>query len=166
VIDIRGDEDWQRLCGVFGRPELAVDARYASAADRLARRAEIEELVVRWTTAHEPRKVMGLLQEAGVPAGAMQRVGDYAEDPQLLARGTYREMSQPGVNEHLPTEARPARFEHVADPPVAPAPYPGEHTREVCAEWLGMPPARIEELLAAGVIEEAARPPVSGPRWG
>jgi len=37
--------------------------------------------------------------------------------------------------------------------PAGPAPYRvGEHTRAVAAELLGYPDARIEELLAQGVL--------------
>lgn len=38
------------------------------------------------------------------------------------------------------------------------APLLGEHARAVCAEWLALPAAEIEALLAAGVLEEPATP--------
>ncbi|TMR98440.1 CaiB/BaiF CoA transferase family protein [Nonomuraea basaltis] len=154
AIDVRDRKDFERLCSVIGRPDLAEDAELATAAGRMERREEIEAALVRWTSGHEPRKVMELLQQAGVPAGAMLRVSDYPGDPHLSSRGFLTVLHQPGRAEGLLTEARPARFQHVADPLLGPAPLQGEHTREICQEWLGLPEPEIEELLRAGALEE------------
>ncbi|MCZ7601182.1 MAG: CoA transferase, partial [Gammaproteobacteria bacterium] len=48
-IAVRGDDQWRALVRVMGRPELAADARFATVARRLSRRAELDALVSEWT---------------------------------------------------------------------------------------------------------------------
>ncbi|MEV6594548.1 CaiB/BaiF CoA transferase family protein [Streptomyces acidicola] len=154
AVEVRDDGDWQRLCAAIGRPDLAADARLATAAGRLAHRTEVEAAAASWLAAHPPREAMELLQAAGVPAGAMQRVADYPEDPQLAARGFFARMRQPELPDPLPTEARPALARHLPDPLLGPAPRQAAHTREVCRKVLGLTDAEIDGLLAQGVLEE------------
>ncbi len=155
AVQVRDDADWQRLCTAIDRPALAADPRLADARGRLAHREEVEAAITGWAGGHDPSKAMELLQHAGVPAGAMLRVVDLLDDPQLAARGFFAELRQPSLNETLPTEARPAITRGLADPPLRPAPLQAQHTRELCREWLGMEETEIDALVAAGVLEEA-----------
>jgi crotonobetainyl-CoA:carnitine CoA-transferase CaiB-like acyl-CoA transferase len=156
VIDVRGDADWARLAAVLGRPELADDPRFAAAADRVAHRDALDELVTGWTTQRPPREAMTLLQEAGVPAGAMNRVTDLPDDPQLQARGFLAIQPQPQLGEPLPAEARHAHFAVVPDPELRPGPLPFEHTREVAERVLELNAAEIDKLVDAGVLQVPA----------
>ena len=126
-----------------------------------ADRARLAELVgggpvEAWTAARPPRRAMEELQAAGVPAGMMQRVPELTGDPHLAARGFYRTMTHPHIAVPMPTENAPAVFGTVADPPLEPAPLPGEHSRQVLRGVLGMTDHEIDRLVAAGVVDEAA----------
>ncbi|GDY59000.1 hypothetical protein SVIO_096230 [Streptomyces violaceusniger] len=154
AVEVRDDADWRRLCAAIDRPDLAADPRLGTAAGRLAHRTEVEAAAAAWLATHPPREAMRLLQAAGVPAGAMQQVADYPDDPQFAARGFFARMCQPELPEPLPTEARPALARHLPDPLLGPAPRQAAHTREVCREVLGLTDAEIDELLAQGVLEE------------
>ena len=87
----------------------------------------------------------------------MQRPAEYRDDPQLQARDFFRTLRQPGLPP-LTIENAPFRSERIPAPADARAPEPGEHTREICAELLGMDDAEVDRLLAGGVLEEARRP--------
>ncbi|ROO87964.1 crotonobetainyl-CoA:carnitine CoA-transferase CaiB-like acyl-CoA transferase [Actinocorallia herbida] len=156
AVTVRDDADWRALCSAIERPDLLEDVRLAGSAGRVAHRALVDEALGSWTAARPPRAVMTGLQAAGVPAGMMQRVVEYLDDPQLRARDFFRELDQPGLAAPLPTENAPATFQGLADPELRPAPRMGEHTREVCAKVLGLSDAEIESLLASGVLEEPA----------
>jgi crotonobetainyl-CoA:carnitine CoA-transferase CaiB-like acyl-CoA transferase len=153
VVDIRGDRDWERLCRLIGRPELAAEARYQTAAARVEHRHEVDDAVGEWLASVPPREAMNRLQSAGVPAGMMQRVNDLPVDEHLVARGFFDILAQPQLRRPLVVEGAPAHFEGVADPPENPAPVLGEQTRQVCAEVLDMSDAQIDDLLAARVLE-------------
>ena len=58
------------------------------------------------------------------------------------------------VSDPILVDNMPFRSERIPEPPPSRAPGLGEHTREVCLELLGMQPAEIERLLAAGALEE------------
>ena len=45
VIVVIQDEQWRRLCGALGRPDLADDARYATALDRARESAALGRLL-------------------------------------------------------------------------------------------------------------------------
>jgi crotonobetainyl-CoA:carnitine CoA-transferase CaiB-like acyl-CoA transferase len=169
VVDIRGDEDFPRLCGVLDRADLASDPDLADAAGRVAHRAALDAAVAGWTRRHRPRTAMQLLQQARVPAGMMQRVSDYTDDPHLQARRFFQRMKQPGVDEPMPTENAPACFRRVADPQIRPAPFPGQHTRELAARLLDLNDSEVDQLISDGVLTEWAsqptirRPPANTP---
>jgi crotonobetainyl-CoA:carnitine CoA-transferase CaiB-like acyl-CoA transferase len=74
-------------------------------------------------------------------------------DPHLRERGFFRTMVHPRIDTPLPTENAPAVFEAVADPPLAPAPLHGQHSRQILRDVLEMTDAEIDALVAAGVVE-------------
>jgi crotonobetainyl-CoA:carnitine CoA-transferase CaiB-like acyl-CoA transferase len=156
VVDVRGDADWERLVAVLGRPELAGDPRFAAAAGRVAHRDTVDELITAWTAQHPPREAMTRLQQAGVPAGAMNRVTDLQDDPHLRARGFLAVQPQPQIQDVLWAEARHAHFASVPDPELRPGPLPFEHTRDVAERVLGLEPVEIDKLIDAGVLQVPA----------
>lgn len=136
VIDVRDEADLTRLAGVTGGQDLS-----------------------EWTALHSPAKVTEVLQAAGVPAAPMLRLPEQLTDPQLQERRTFSTMTHPHLAAPVPTSAHIARFSTIADPPLRPAPLPGEHTVEICSTLLGMAPDRIAALTAQGVLQLPEAPP-------
>ena len=91
----------------------------------------------------------------------MQRADEYEDDPQLQARDFFRMLEQPGL-EPMTVDNAPFRSERIPEPAHARAPELGEHTREVCAELLGMEAGEVDRLVAAGALEEPVRSPLAG----
>jgi crotonobetainyl-CoA:carnitine CoA-transferase CaiB-like acyl-CoA transferase len=141
VFACSGDDEW-----------CVIDARDDSDLARLIEVTGGEDLTA-WTAQRSPTEVTEALQSAGVPAGPMMRLPDQLTDPQLLARGSFRTMSHPHLSAAVPTSAHIARFSSIADPPLRPAPLPGEHTVDICAELLGMEKDAIDALLERGVLQ-------------
>ena len=152
VISIRTDADWRSATTVFGLPELADDARFATGDARLANRADLLAQVSTWTRARTPVQVAGALQSVGVPAGQMNRPPDVLEDPQVRERKLYADMHHPLFDHPLPAETGPAPFRHIPPAPQRPAPLPGQDTREICHKILGMSSDETERLIADGVL--------------
>jgi crotonobetainyl-CoA:carnitine CoA-transferase CaiB-like acyl-CoA transferase len=156
VITVRDDRDFAALARVIGQPRLASDPRFTTADGRVAHRGELDAVVAAWAARRAPRQVAAELQAARVPAGPMQRVPEYLDDPQLRERRFLAPMKHPLIAEPMPSERAGAVFERIPDAPLAPAPLAGEHTREIARRLLGLNPEEIMELIAAGVLEEAA----------
>jgi crotonobetainyl-CoA:carnitine CoA-transferase CaiB-like acyl-CoA transferase len=158
VITVRDDGDWQRLVHALGNPEWAQGVEMASTEGRRGLAAEIDAALSDWTRERSPFEVTQLLQAAGVPAGFMRRVTDFADDPHLAQRRFIRTLDQPWVNKPVQTENGPCLALGIAEPELRPAPLLGQHTREICARVLGMSSNEIDALFAAGALEEVVAP--------
>ncbi|ADP81396.1 CaiB/BaiF CoA transferase family protein [Pseudofrankia inefficax] len=159
VVSLRGDDDWLRLCQVAGRPDLADAPAFRTAAARARRRPEVDAVVAAWTRRHPPRDVMTRLQDAGVPAGVMLRLPEELTDPQLLARESFATLRHDALPGPMAANARVARFSGIPDPELRPAPFQGEHTREICASLLGLADDQIDELVRDAVLQPAPDDP-------
>jgi succinyl-CoA--D-citramalate CoA-transferase len=87
-ILIAGNQDtvFRRLAQVMGAPELVEDERYATHVARGLHQAELDELVSQWTIQHTAQELQELLDEHGVPAGAIYRAPEILADPHVKAR--------------------------------------------------------------------------------
>lgn len=158
AITVRDDTEWARLVHTIGCADLSSDEGLSTAAGRLARRDDVESALATFTKALPADEVERLLQGEGVPAGRMVRLNEFRDDPHLKARGFIAEMTHPGLpGAILPTEARPALSRHIQPSALRPAPYVGEHTREIAATLLELDESRIAALIAEGVLEDDER---------
>lgn len=105
-----------------------------------------------WARRHSPAEAATRLQEAGVPAGPMNRADDILADPPLRERGLLTEMHHPCLAAGLPAEARTAVFCTIPPAPQRPAPLPGADTRQICRDVLELDPTDIERLITEGVL--------------
>ena len=137
---------------MIGAPDLAASPALRTAAGRIANRAQIDDRLAAWTAQHPPRQVMRQLQEAGVPAGAMLRVGYLRGDAQLRARRFFTALQQPQLGE-LPAFNGPAVFRDATGALLGPAPLQGEHTWQIARDLLALPEDRIRQLIADGVLQ-------------
>jgi len=153
AVNVRSDDEWQRLRGAIGEPGWAADARFDTAAGRIAEREKLDALLGEWTSQHESRAVMEQLQAVGVPAGLLAHPEHHMSDPQLMHRGYQKLIVQPDY-ESLLVEGPPFLGSDLPDVLTNPAPMLGEHTREIAAELLGLSQGEIEELIEARVIED------------
>ncbi len=153
VIDVDSDAAWRRLCGLMQNTMLANDARLSAAEDRLQHRDIVEAAVAEWTAQLDATEVMERLQAAGIKAGKMQRLSDFDENPHLHARKFFRHFEQPGFPTVLQTENGPVSFSDLPDPEIRPAPFQGQHTRELAGSLLGLNAEEIEKLVSSGVLE-------------
>ncbi len=111
-----------------------------------------------WMARQDPREAMEALQAEGVPAGAMLRVSELPAFEYYVERGFFREAQHPHMPDPFTVEAAPVRSEHLPDPPERPAPLPGEHTRALVRERLGLSDGEIEALIESGALEQFTMP--------
>ncbi|WP_230202986.1 CaiB/BaiF CoA transferase family protein [Parafrankia discariae] len=154
VVDARDSADWRRLAAVIGGPSLAADPRFATTRDRRDHAAEIDGLIAAWTSQRPPRAAASALQAVGVPAGMMLRLTELPDDEHLRARGAFRVARHPLIPRPMPSENTPARFRNIPDVELRPAPMPGEQTRRVARELLGLDEDEIQRLVDDGVLQE------------
>lgn len=161
AVTVRDDTDWQALCAVLARPDLAGDPALATRAGRSAARSRIDRIVADWTAQRSPAEAMTVLQAAGVPAGAVLRAAQLPDWDYYRQRRAFREELHPLWTTPFVMENVQVHSDRIADPPLRQAPLLGEQTRELAAELLGLDDAQISDLLARGVLE-SVQPAESG----
>jgi crotonobetainyl-CoA:carnitine CoA-transferase CaiB-like acyl-CoA transferase len=160
TIAVRDDAEWQALCAVMHRPDLATDAALATADGRRAQEDHIEVAVRRWTQTVRPDLAMVTLQAHGVPAGTARLPMDLAGDPHLMQVGHWQPAVRPYMGPHLlPSVAYREGDAALPYPITRLAPTLGQHNDEVLQELLGLSAEEIAELRAAEIIGEAAAKP-------
>lgn len=140
VISLRNASDRATVAGLIGAAELPHD------------RASLIAEVSRWTASRANVEVASELQRLGVPAGPMNRAADVAADAQVVFRHLYTDLVHPLLDAPIPAETGPAPYTRIPSAELRPAPMPGEHTRAICQQVLGLSPERIDELTADGVL--------------
>lgn len=129
VVSLGGDADRDAVAAVTGGAALA-----------------------EWAATGSPQQVADRLQAAGVPAGPMYRPDDVYDHPQLRWRNVLSDMTHPLFEVPLPAETGPAPFRNIPPAPQRPAPLPGQDTRRICHDVLGMDTVETEQLIADGVL--------------
>ena len=121
--------------------------------------AGCHDTIAAWTSTCDHLALMGQLQAAGIPAGAVMNGPDLLADPQLAARDGLLVQNRPGLGpKHHP--GQPYRFRRAAPPPNERAPLLGEHSSEILKEYAGLTDDDIAELViddVVGTVPIAAR---------
>ena len=155
AICVRSDVEWRALRELLGSPDWASRAGLDGSLGRLAAREEIDRHLSVWTRTQTPHALMHRLQASGIPAAALHHPAHEIADPHLHARGYLQTFDQPPLG-RITAEGPAFRGTDLPAPIQKPAPMLGQHSREICREWLGIEEAQIEALIAGGVLEEPA----------
>jgi itaconate CoA-transferase len=129
---IQNQREWRRLCEtVFESPELADDPHYATNADRLKNRADLESWIERYFWNLKGAEIIERMERAEIANAALNDIPAVAGHPQLAARGRWSEAASPvGA---IPALLPPHNLQH-APPRMGRIPALGEHTAEILAE--------------------------------
>jgi crotonobetainyl-CoA:carnitine CoA-transferase CaiB-like acyl-CoA transferase len=151
VISCPTDAHWRALARLIGEATLADDARFATAAERWLQHDTLDALITAWTSQRTPHQAMRLVQEAGVPAGAVQTGEDLWRDIHLRARGYIVPLDhpEPGRLEHPGLTVRlhgtPGQMQH-------PVERLGEANEAVFGDLLGLSRDELTRLVETGVL--------------
>jgi crotonobetainyl-CoA:carnitine CoA-transferase CaiB-like acyl-CoA transferase len=150
AVAVETDAQWQSLCAVLGRIDLAADATLATLPGRLAASDRVREAIRAWTSGRDGIEAADELQAAGVPASVAMRPTQLLNDAQLWARNFFQILER----EEVGTHPYPGPVVRLSDTPATfdrPAPLFGQHTHEILEGMLGLSAERIAELDAAGI---------------
>lgn len=150
------DHHWRLLCEAMDRPELGTDPRYARNTDRVARQAEVLELVGAWTARHTRAELAELLGGT-VPFGPVNTADSLFDDPHLKARGMLQQVEHPGLDRPVTIAATPIRLAGGGEPTVRRAPLFDEHTDDLLRRS-GYGDDEIARLRASGAIGAPGSP--------
>ena len=127
------DAEWRRLFGLLGRPGLAVDPRFASAAMRTEHVEALYDCVALALREHTTAHWRDALDAAGIPNCAVARLDELVNDTYLNDSGFLRYVQHPSEGPVLDLRP-PAEFSETRCASSAFAPTLGEHTAIVLGE--------------------------------
>src|SRR3981081_343792 len=93
IIATGNDNQYQKLCGVLGEPELAKKAEYRDNIGRLAHRDELVAQLSTLTKRMKRAELLDKLEAVGVPAGPINDLDQVFADPQVIHRGMRLELA-------------------------------------------------------------------------
>jgi crotonobetainyl-CoA:carnitine CoA-transferase CaiB-like acyl-CoA transferase len=147
------DQHWAACCRVLGLEALEHDPRFATNAARMTHRGPLLEQVRARLRERNTAEWLAVFREADILCAPINDYKTLVSDPQVAVNDAIRFVPH-DLFGRLPWVRHPVRYGSF-EPPYAPPPRLGEHSREVLQEELGFDPAEVEALLAAGVIHVA-----------
>ena len=151
AIACRNDEDWRALGAVMGGA-WASAAAYATLAGRLADQDQLDATLSAWTRTRDKFEVAEALQDAGVPAAAVQKPAERIDqDPNTAAWGLWPSVVHSKMGE-VRVDGLPVHFSRTDWKIRRGGPCVGEHTDEVLRELLGASDDELARLREEGVL--------------
>jgi crotonobetainyl-CoA:carnitine CoA-transferase CaiB-like acyl-CoA transferase len=150
VVAVASEHIWPRFCEALDRPDLVEHPDYATNADRVANRDELDPLLAAEIADYTTAEIVTLLEDHGVPASEVKDMADVFETPQVEARGMHQTVSHPTAGE----VEMPGSPMHLSKTPTSIRQHPprlGEHTAEVLRE-AGYTDAEIDRLQDEDVV--------------
>ncbi|MBB6627545.1 CoA transferase [Nocardioides sp. KIGAM211] len=150
AISVTDDRQWPAFTQVLDLPEAQWPRQCETEAGRHHNRERLDAVIATAVAGRDASALATELLERGVPAGRVASAADVMSDPQLVARGHWVRLDHPEMGKTayngtpFALSRTPARLSR--------APMLGEHTREVCREYLDLDDREIDRLTADGVL--------------
>lgn len=152
ILTAGNNDQFRRMCGAIGRPDLAEDPRFETNAGRLGHVEELNGQLAELFATRPRSEWIRRMNEAKVPVSPVYDVGEALSDPQSEARNPVWSVEHSTLGE-IPLVANALRhMSRTPAEPSGPPPLLGEHTREVLSETLGLSDEELEELEKSGAI--------------
>jgi benzylsuccinate CoA-transferase BbsF subunit len=151
AIVCRTDNDFNALCDLMKRPELARDTRFKTLSDRHKNAAALDEVVSSWSRELDPREAERLAQARGIAAHAVQNSAEFHTDTQVAHRGHFVQLPHPVYGKTIVEGAR-AKLSRTPAQARRAAPTLGQDNQHVLEKILGYSEEQIAEIAGAGVL--------------
>ncbi|WP_286996850.1 MULTISPECIES: CaiB/BaiF CoA transferase family protein [Comamonas] len=132
MLGLQNEREWKAFCDtVLQQPEVAIDARFDSNAQRNTHREALQALIVKTFAALTAAQVVERLEAAGIANARVNEMADLWLHPQLQARQRWRTVGTP-VGE-VPALLPPG-VNSAFDYRMEPVPAVGQHNASILAE--------------------------------
>jgi crotonobetainyl-CoA:carnitine CoA-transferase CaiB-like acyl-CoA transferase len=150
VVGAGNQHLFERFCRAVGKPEWSADPRFVKNTGRMANRAALEGLIEALFKTRPTQHWEQVLDEAGIPCGAVKTYAEIFADPQVRHRGMVVTCEDPELGT-VPHLRMPVRLTGSAVAVRRTAPKLGEHNAPILGA-LGYSAAQIGALQEQGVL--------------
>lgn len=142
---------FSRVCEAIGRPEIARDPRFADLAQKPLHFDDFAPVLREWLATRTKYEVFEHMQRYQAMTVPLLDASEVTADPQMVARGSYVEVEQPGLGT-VTIAGAPFHIDGVGRDAwrARPSPELGEHGPEILGE-LGYSADEQIALFRAGV---------------
>ncbi len=150
ALAVGNDGLWQAFCRAAELPDLAVDARFATNALRLANYDALKPPLVAAFASRTRAQWTARLLEHGVPCGGVRTIDEVFADPQTVSREMVTAVDHATLGQVKVTGV-PVKLSETPGAVRTGPPTLGQHTATVLAE-LGYDHAAIRALADSGAV--------------
>ncbi len=150
VLAVGSDKQFAELCKVLGKPEIALDPRFATNLQRVKNRDVLNKIISELIAGVERNRLLEALNKLKVPAGGvfdMKEVFDLPESQEMIMKSVKEDNQILKGVRSIAFRMKELNFEAPSAPP-----HYGEHTSEVLEKLLGYNSERIEMMIQNNVI--------------
>ncbi|MFO1318213.1 MAG: CoA transferase [Burkholderiales bacterium] len=151
MLTAGNDGQFDRLCDVLDRRDLAQDERFATNRQRVRHRDALIAILSEVLVTRSRAAWVEACTAVGVPCAPINSVAEAFDDPQVRHREMTFGMPDPALG-MVTLLASPLRFSATPVEYRRPPPRLGEHTAEVLHDWLGLDAAAVATLRGAGAL--------------
>jgi crotonobetainyl-CoA:carnitine CoA-transferase CaiB-like acyl-CoA transferase len=151
IVGVGSESLWWSFCRVVGAPGMAVDARFATNAQRVTNYAALRAILSPLLLARPVAEWLSAFEAAGIPCGRVRSVPEALDGPQVAARGLLLEIDHPTLGRGRYVGS-PIHLSGAGRGAALPPPLLGQHTYEVLRERLGLTAGEVEDLKRQGVV--------------
>ena len=151
LIAANQDTVFKRLTEAMGRPELALDERYATHTARGSVQKELDDLISEWTKTINANELESMMDKHGIPSGKIYTAPDMLEDAHFRAREAIVTTMHPKFGELKMQNVAP-KLSKTPGSIRLPGPELGQHNDEIYGGILKLSAQQIADLTAKGII--------------
>lgn len=135
VIAAGTDGLWYKVCDVVGRPDLKIDARFATVGQRAEHDDRLTAVLQPIFRTKSAAEWLAAFEEIGVPCAPVYDYAEACDDPHVKATGLLCSITLPGGRQ-TQAVANPLRLTDYTFEVVRQPPRLGEHNADVFRDWL------------------------------
>jgi crotonobetainyl-CoA:carnitine CoA-transferase CaiB-like acyl-CoA transferase len=133
ILAVGNNRQFEKLCEVIGKPELAQDIRFVTNAGRVENRDALISILNTIFKTRSGNDWLSAFESSGIPCGPINTLDKVFAEPQVEARQMRIEMEHPTIGK-FPLVGSPLKFSETPVEYRLPPPGLGEHTEQILSE--------------------------------
>ena len=149
-VAVGSEPAWMAFCGAIGRPDLAIDERFAVNALRVKNRRSLERILIPILKKRRAAEWLGTFRKHDVPAGSINTISEMLLLPAIDERRMILTVDHPLAGK-VRMIGNPIKLSRATVVAKRPPPRLGEHTQSIL-DGLGYSKSRIVSLKERRVV--------------